>query len=291
MMPNLLSLVAPVASLSKEVNPWLAKRPLKTNGRLANRAFNCLSKRGHWRLSLWQSAVPSVTTKLASWQLSDFSVSVRTINFAAVVCGTRFLFLLPWRSSAACPVLWVAEVRTGFIILSRRKFGLVETTVILFLRRESLFRIQVPRESALIPNGTKTRIVVMFWVIFAERVFFLLVIISVFVKLAFLTIVLLWWSIHFRFVPAVIVTMVTGVLVIWMEEMSLTVEEVSIVFIRPRSLVLIYVFRGQPVLATLFAGDVAVFVVLVWISIILFSFTYNSVKGSLVGFTSSWYPA
>ena len=26
----------PVASLTKEVNPWLAKCPLKTNGRLAN---------------------------------------------------------------------------------------------------------------------------------------------------------------------------------------------------------------------------------------------------------------
>ena len=28
--------MTPVASFTKEVNPWLAKRPLKTNGRLAN---------------------------------------------------------------------------------------------------------------------------------------------------------------------------------------------------------------------------------------------------------------
>ena len=31
-----LSFIIPVASFTKEVNPWLAKRPLKTNGRLAN---------------------------------------------------------------------------------------------------------------------------------------------------------------------------------------------------------------------------------------------------------------
>ena len=29
----------PLGSLTKEVNPWLGKRPLKTNGRLANRGL------------------------------------------------------------------------------------------------------------------------------------------------------------------------------------------------------------------------------------------------------------
>ena len=34
----------PVASFTKEVNPRLAKRPLKTNGRLANRGLTSLVK-------------------------------------------------------------------------------------------------------------------------------------------------------------------------------------------------------------------------------------------------------
>ena len=34
----------PVASFTKEVNPRLAKRPLKTNGRLANRWLTSLVK-------------------------------------------------------------------------------------------------------------------------------------------------------------------------------------------------------------------------------------------------------
>ena len=34
----------PVASFTKEVNPQLAKRPLKTNGRLANRLLTSLVK-------------------------------------------------------------------------------------------------------------------------------------------------------------------------------------------------------------------------------------------------------
>ena len=39
---------APVASLIKEVNLWLAKRPLKTNGSLANYGLTSFSKKGHW---------------------------------------------------------------------------------------------------------------------------------------------------------------------------------------------------------------------------------------------------
>ena len=34
----------PVACFTKEVNPWLAKRPLKTNGRLANHGLTSLAK-------------------------------------------------------------------------------------------------------------------------------------------------------------------------------------------------------------------------------------------------------
>ena len=34
----------PVASFTKEVNPWLAKRPLQTNGRLANLELTSLVK-------------------------------------------------------------------------------------------------------------------------------------------------------------------------------------------------------------------------------------------------------
>ena len=37
-------LVMPVASFTKEVNPRLAKCPLKTNGRLANRGLTSLVK-------------------------------------------------------------------------------------------------------------------------------------------------------------------------------------------------------------------------------------------------------
>ena len=33
-----------VASFTKEVNPWLAKRPLKINGRLTNRELTSLVK-------------------------------------------------------------------------------------------------------------------------------------------------------------------------------------------------------------------------------------------------------
>ena len=36
--------ICTVASFTKEVNPWLAKRPLKTNGRLANRRLTFLVK-------------------------------------------------------------------------------------------------------------------------------------------------------------------------------------------------------------------------------------------------------
>ena len=35
----------PVAAFTKEVNPWLAKRPLKTNGHLANRRLTSLVKK------------------------------------------------------------------------------------------------------------------------------------------------------------------------------------------------------------------------------------------------------
>ena len=41
-MTNILQ--TPVASFTKEVNPWLAKRPLKTNGRLANHGLTSLVK-------------------------------------------------------------------------------------------------------------------------------------------------------------------------------------------------------------------------------------------------------
>ena len=34
----------PAASFTKEVNLWLAKRPLETNGRLANRGLTSLVK-------------------------------------------------------------------------------------------------------------------------------------------------------------------------------------------------------------------------------------------------------
>ena len=36
--------MTPVASFTKEVNLWLAKHPLKTNGRLANRELTSLIK-------------------------------------------------------------------------------------------------------------------------------------------------------------------------------------------------------------------------------------------------------
>ena len=39
-----MSSVSPVASFTKEFNPRLAKRPLKTNGRLANRGLTSLVK-------------------------------------------------------------------------------------------------------------------------------------------------------------------------------------------------------------------------------------------------------
>ena len=39
---NTLRLERNVASFTKEVNPRLAKRPLKTNGRLANRGLTAL---------------------------------------------------------------------------------------------------------------------------------------------------------------------------------------------------------------------------------------------------------
>ena len=34
-----------MASFTKEVNPWLGKRPLKTNGRLANHGLTSLVKK------------------------------------------------------------------------------------------------------------------------------------------------------------------------------------------------------------------------------------------------------
>ena len=36
--------IFPVASFTKEANPWLAKCPLKTNGRLANHGLTSLIK-------------------------------------------------------------------------------------------------------------------------------------------------------------------------------------------------------------------------------------------------------
>ena len=41
-----------VAAFTKEVNPGLAKRPLKTNGRLVNLKLTSIVKRGHWWIGL-----------------------------------------------------------------------------------------------------------------------------------------------------------------------------------------------------------------------------------------------
>ena len=48
-------LSSPVASFAKEVNPLLAKRPLKTNGRLANLELTSLAKEatGHQQPFYW----------------------------------------------------------------------------------------------------------------------------------------------------------------------------------------------------------------------------------------------
>ena len=43
----------PVASFTKEVNPRLAKRPLKTNGRLANRGLTSLVKEATGEVYAW----------------------------------------------------------------------------------------------------------------------------------------------------------------------------------------------------------------------------------------------
>ena len=51
---HILSPFTSVASFTKEVNPRLAKRSLKTNGRLANRV-NFLSKRGPWMSGLCEA--------------------------------------------------------------------------------------------------------------------------------------------------------------------------------------------------------------------------------------------
>ena len=60
-IPALVQIMAwrrPVASFTKEVNWRLAKRPLKTNGRLANRQSIFVSKRGHWRQAIiWTNDV------------------------------------------------------------------------------------------------------------------------------------------------------------------------------------------------------------------------------------------
>ena len=48
-----LYVVRPVASFTKEVNPRLAERQLKSNERLANRGVNFLSKRGHSLVDTW----------------------------------------------------------------------------------------------------------------------------------------------------------------------------------------------------------------------------------------------
>ena len=46
--------VTPVAPFTKEVAPWLAKRPFKTNGRLTNLELTSLVKKP---LSNWVTAV------------------------------------------------------------------------------------------------------------------------------------------------------------------------------------------------------------------------------------------
>ena len=46
----------PVASFTKEVNPWLAKRPLKTNGRLANLGLTSVVKKATYQyldIQIW----------------------------------------------------------------------------------------------------------------------------------------------------------------------------------------------------------------------------------------------
>ena len=69
---------SPVASFAKEVNPRLAKRPLRTNGRLANRGLTSLVKEAtghqgdmcHWSVCLkWN--------RLTRWLLNfDFIISL-----------------------------------------------------------------------------------------------------------------------------------------------------------------------------------------------------------------------
>ena len=49
-----------VASFTKEVNPRLAKRPLKTNGRLANRGLTSLVKEA----TVWSLNVPQYREEL-----------------------------------------------------------------------------------------------------------------------------------------------------------------------------------------------------------------------------------
>ena len=52
----------PVASFTKEVNPWLAKRPLVFNGRLANGRLTSLVKEatgGHLYQDSWSKFIES----------------------------------------------------------------------------------------------------------------------------------------------------------------------------------------------------------------------------------------
>ena len=73
-----------VASFTKEGNPWLAKRPLAFNGRLANRWLTSLVKEAtvDCLVAWFPQTLKSAWIWMLSWKVRDFSMCLENGKFS-----------------------------------------------------------------------------------------------------------------------------------------------------------------------------------------------------------------
>ena len=108
-----------VASFTKKVNQWLAKRPLRTNGHLANRWLTSLVKEATGDLTYEKSTLVQVMAwccqATSSYQsqcwprpLSPFGITRPCLNELIVVMNynTRFDATFPTTPESQCLTCW-----------------------------------------------------------------------------------------------------------------------------------------------------------------------------------------
>ena len=123
---------SPVASFTKQVNPWLAKRPLKTNGRLANQGLTSLVKEATGVRYTWIVSKVSFRGVIFSQMKTTHSILRHTVVRSCHLFSSR-KFTADWPLNLPFNII--------FFALSI----ITNSQPILLSRQETLIRVRVHR--------------------------------------------------------------------------------------------------------------------------------------------------